>query len=167
MDQIELFSDPQRDAAIFLKDAAVEVVTKNELPIDALFVRENSGYCSIIFFDSVVLQIGGKLKKYISIPTSILRRLDNYRRFAGSDPYTKIFISDFSEAVNYAALAKCATQVVIDRLPVEFDCCSRYLQCSDAKSCTHPDKEFSLKCGYRKILKSGRIFYGESRNVNA
>lgn len=54
----------------------------------------------------------------------------------------------------------------IDRLPKEWDCCSRYLACSDAKQCVHPDPAFALGCGYRKILASGRIFYGANRNVD-
>ncbi len=167
MEQIELFSDPQKDAANFLKEAAAKIVKENELPLNKLFVRKNSGYYSVIFFDDVILQVGGKPKKYISIPTPILQRLNNYRHLAGNGKYTKFPIADFSEVANYESLAECAMQAVIDRMPVEFDCCSRYLECSDAKSCTHPDKEFSLKCGYRKILKSGRIFYGKNRNVNA
>ena len=46
-----------------------------------------------------------------------------------------------------------------------FDCCSRYLECSRAGHCIHPDFGFSMQCTYRQKLKSGRIFYGEKRNV--
>lgn len=53
----------------------------------------------------------------------------------------------------------------IDRMPKEWDCCSRYLACSNAGRCVHPDPAFALGCGYRKILASGRIYYGENRNV--
>lgn len=53
----------------------------------------------------------------------------------------------------------------IDRLPKEWDCCSRYMECSDAKRCVHPDPSQALKCGYRKILASGKIYYGVNRNV--
>ena len=54
----------------------------------------------------------------------------------------------------------------IGRLPKEWDCCSRYMAYSDARRCVHPDPAFALGCGYRKILASGRIFYGENRNVD-
>lgn len=30
----------------------------------------------------------------------------------------------------------------------------------------HPGKAVALECGYRKILASGRVFYGERRNVD-
>lgn len=46
-----------------------------------------------------------------------------------------------------------------------FDCCHRYLECSDAKECTHPDRDFSLCCSYRKMLKQGIIFYGKNRTI--
>lgn len=46
-----------------------------------------------------------------------------------------------------------------------FDCCSRYLACSEAGHCTHPDIMFAGQCTYRQKLRTGRIFYGEKRNV--
>jgi hypothetical protein len=46
-----------------------------------------------------------------------------------------------------------------------FDCCSRYMACSDARNCVHPSKEFSLSCSYRRAIKQGVIFYGVNRNV--
>ena len=46
-----------------------------------------------------------------------------------------------------------------------FDCCSRYLACSEAGHCTHPDIMFAGQCTYRQKLRTGRIFYGTERNV--
>ena len=54
----------------------------------------------------------------------------------------------------------------VGRLPKEWDCCSRYMECSDAKQCVHPEPSFALTCGYRKILASGRVYYGNNRNVD-
>ncbi len=56
---------------------------------------------------------------------------------------------------------------VIKRItpPTTFDICSRYMECSDLKTCVHPDKVFSLECRYREKLKKGIIFYGKNRNV--
>jgi len=47
-----------------------------------------------------------------------------------------------------------------------FGCCSRYIACSDAKSCTHEDLFFASACMYRKHLEAGRIFYGTNRNID-
>lgn len=52
---------------------------------------------------------------------------------------------------------------VIDSLPTDFGCCSRYLECSDAKKCVNPDKELALKCYYLKNLRKGLIFYGDNK----
>lgn len=54
----------------------------------------------------------------------------------------------------------------IDALQNEFECCSRFEECSNAKACIHPNPYLAVVCGYRKILKSGRIFFGENRTVD-
>ncbi|MCD8368587.1 MAG: hypothetical protein LUC48_11335 [Clostridiales bacterium] len=46
-----------------------------------------------------------------------------------------------------------------------YGCCSRYLECSDAKRCVHPDIMFAVQCAYRKNLMAGHIFYGKNANV--
>lgn len=46
-----------------------------------------------------------------------------------------------------------------------FGCCSRFVQCSDAKRCLHPNKLYSTACTYRHHLESGRIFYGNNKNI--
>lgn len=49
--------------------------------------------------------------------------------------------------------------------PNDFDCCCRVEQCSDARQCIHPNSALAVGCSYRKVLRSGRIFYGKNRNV--
>ena len=46
-----------------------------------------------------------------------------------------------------------------------FGCCSRYVACSDAKQCVHPDKNTAKACGYKKNLDLGKIFYGKNKNI--
>lgn len=46
----------------------------------------------------------------------------------------------------------------------QFGCCSRYEECSDAKTCIHPDVKFALGCQYRQNLMDGKIFYGKNAN---
>lgn len=47
----------------------------------------------------------------------------------------------------------------------ELDCCSRFLECSDALECVNPCKSRGIVCGYRKKLKKGIVFYGKNRNI--
>lgn len=49
---------------------------------------------------------------------------------------------------------------------IAFSCCSRYLECSNAKRCIHPDPLFSFCCFYNKNLKQGNIFYGKNATNN-
>ena len=69
------------------------------------------------------------------------------------------------EMVQQGAVFGAVLRDAINRTPKEWDCCSRYLECSDARKCVHPDPSFALACGYRKILASGKIYYGGNRNI--
>ena len=46
-----------------------------------------------------------------------------------------------------------------------FACCARYEECSEAKVCIHPNRLYSTACAYRKNLESGKIFYGNNKNI--
>ena len=47
----------------------------------------------------------------------------------------------------------------------KFGCCSKFIECSDARECVHENKIYSMGCMYRKNLDAGRIFYGKNKNV--
>ncbi len=61
-----------------------------------------------------------------------------------------------------AVFNKCFT----DSATESFGCCSRYLECSNEKKCVHPEKKEARGCMYKINLDSGRIFYGENRNID-
>ncbi len=48
--------------------------------------------------------------------------------------------------------------------PYFFDCCDRYMECSDALKCTNPDVIHSKGCNYRAKLEKGIVFFGKNRN---
>lgn len=47
-----------------------------------------------------------------------------------------------------------------------FGCCSKYEECSDAKTCLHNDLLYAKGCIYRQNLENGYIFYGNNRTNN-
>lgn len=47
-----------------------------------------------------------------------------------------------------------------------FGCCSKFVECSDAKKCLHENKLYSTSCIYRRNLENGKIFYGKNRNID-
>lgn len=113
------------------------------------------------------LRVRGK-QHYLSIPLSLADLIPEdapSKKPSKSEKYYRILITDEHPFSSYTSFLVKVVSETVNRYPKEWDCCSRYLECSDAKTCTHPDKAFALGCGYRKILSSGRVFYGENRNV--
>lgn len=109
--------------------------------------------------------------RYIELPQSAMDCVaDNFpenllQRQGKDGSFWRLDLGD-SPFAEYSDML-CKTVIsTINRLPKEWDCCSRYMECSNAKKCVHPDKSFALGCGYRKILAPGRVFYGENRNVD-
>lgn len=43
-------------------------------------------------------------------------------------------------------------------------CCSRYLECSNARHCVSDSVETRSKCAYNKNLQNGLVFYGKNAN---
>lgn len=80
--------------------------------------------------------------------------------------FIRVILQDTNVTPDLQHLICAVMKNTIDSIPREYDCCSRYLECSNAKHCIHPSSDFALGCGYRRILNSGRIFYGKNRNID-
>lgn len=138
---------------------------------DDLSYGKTESYTKVEFtgFTAFRLKLRGNVH-YISIPTVfkdlIPISFPTQRMNSESEQkYIRININhDYPVETYTEFLVKIAGETV-NRFPKEWDCCSRYMQCSDAKACIHPDRRQAIKCGYRKILHSGRIFYGKNRNI--
>lgn len=113
------------------------------------------------------IKIRGK-QHYISIPLSLADLIPvdaPSKKPTKSEKYYRVSITNEHSLESYIPFLVNIVSETVNRYPKEWDCCSRYLECSDAKTCVHPDKAFALGCGYRRILSSGRIFYGKNRNI--
>lgn len=104
-----------------------------------------------------------KKSNYIELHNSMLDivpvEIPVKKSISSEKKYFRINIDLENPKQKYSELLINATKATLDRWPKEWDCCSRFEKCSDAKACIHPDKEFALGCGYRKILNSGRNFF--------
>ncbi len=109
-----------------------------------------------------------KKTNYISVPLASKEAVENLapedQQLKSGQDFWRVNLEGISAESCSAALSE-VLRYTINRQPKEWDCCSRYLECSNAKKCVHPDEGFSLGCGYRKILASGKIYYGANRNV--
>ena len=122
---------------------------------------------SIVNFTAFRLHLRGKIH-YISVPKVFSDLIpDDFpqKQLKSDTKYTRILIDSKHPVESYTDFLVRITGETINRYPKEWSCCSRYLECSNAKTCIHPDKTLALACGYRKILNSGRVFYGKNRNI--
>lgn len=127
-------------------------------------LRKNKGYSSVYFNATLVarLHIRGK-DHYASIPQSWSDSLpEDVSVSQLKDGRTKIRKSDAERP----EVVRAIIHAMVLHFPKEYDCCSRFEECSDAKQCTNPDHASALGCGYRKILASGRVFCGKNRNID-
>lgn len=132
-------------------------------------ISVTSSYTAVMFGNLTAfrLKIRGK-QRYIFIPLSLADLIPEgtpKKKPSDKEKYWKILITDAHPLNSYKDFLVKVMAETVNRYPKEWDCCSRYLECSDAKTCVHPDKAFALGCGYRKTLSSGRIFYGKNRNI--
>lgn len=129
-----------------------------------------SGYTVVSFkkLTAFRLRIRGT-QHYISLPTVFSDLIPNSfptKKLSSEEKYIRLLIDEKHPLESYRNFLIQIAGETVNRSPKEWDCCSRYLECSNAKTCVHPDKSFALGCGYRKILNSGRIFYGKNRNID-
>lgn len=132
-------------------------------------ISATSSYTAVMFGNLTAfrLRIRGK-QCYISVPLTLADLIPNdapTKKASTSEKYCRVLISDEHPIDSYISFLINIVGETVNRYPKEWDCCSRYLECSDAMTCTHPDKAFALGCGYRKVLSSGRVYFGKNRNI--
>lgn len=76
----------------------------------------------------------------------------------------RIAIQTYEDILKYVPVLRAILERIC-RNHRDFGCCSRYEECSNAKTCIHPDPKFALGCWYHQNLIEGKIFYGENRNI--
>lgn len=80
-----------------------------------------------------------------------------------NDNYILVPINDIGDFRAFEPLFKHILDDILDNMPSDFGCCSRYEQCSDTGRCINPMLDLAAQCGYRKNLRRGRIFYGKNK----
>lgn len=132
--------------------------------------RFNTNYETILFCNVAIIRIKSKKKE----PTLELKIED--LKFYGLKDQVKLKTSDLlwaTASFNNEILTKILGNInkVFERCYLSeavepFGCCSRYEECSDKKTCIHPDIKLASGCYYKTNLEDGRIFYGKNRNID-
>lgn len=135
---------------------------------DLITIKHGKSYSSIWFGSLLAFRLCLRKNNYIEVSADLKDKVLQLGPLSEQKPVAGRFWRvnlDEDAIANNAAVLGDVVKATVDRTPKEWDCCSRYLDCSDAKGCVHPDKKVALLCGYRQVLNSGRIFYGKNRNV--
>ena len=130
----------------------------------------SSGYTVVKLenFTAFRLKLRGK-QQYILLPMVFSDLLeDDFHNVSlpSEGKYLRLPVDDQHPIASYKNFLIRVVGETVNRYPKEWDCCSLYEQCSNAKTCVHEDKKFALRCGYRKILNAGKVFYGKNRNID-
>lgn len=175
--QLDLFQKTRKESGLnrekdFLADIMPKLQevakSRNANPND-IKCKILDSYSSIYFRSSLVARIKLRGKKnYIGIPQRLFDAFPvgvQIERTSSEKNIPRVCFEKLNIVFALELLEKAAL-LAVERVPKEFDCCSRFEACSNAKVCVHPDPSFSMLCGYRKILKDGRIYYGKNRNID-
>lgn len=158
-----------------LKPCFLSVMERNGIPEESLTIVPMKSYYSVIIRDTyLVCRIRcSKQLRYISFRQLQPEQSDLIKPFCVSQTksekdsgFIRVNLSDSVSSSALEALMSTVMTNTVNSIPKVFDCCSRYMDCSNAKRCVHPNPDFALDCGYRRILNSGRVFYGENRNID-
>lgn len=173
-----------------------ELIEKWELPEKSLFLAQNIGRVShkitsysVCIYEpeypkipnrkidqsrnSVVMNIREKKDKLdLVIPVGQYNSVDHSVglecKQLKSDPNNiHVIIRKNDDALS--EFVKCHTEYRIEHYSSKastFGCCSKFIQCSDARKCLHENRLYSKACSYRIHLDAGEIFYGKNRNID-
>lgn len=125
-------------------------------------------YTNISFYNLSYIRVkDGPKVKYISIPRHLDYMLSHYKLPATeANRWYKIYLNNYNNISNLSALILeifdyCRAKTVGET----FGCCSRYVDCSDAKACIYENERWSKGCIYRKNIINKRIIYGRNATL--
>lgn len=175
MDQFDLFTDEPTEEWVYeaLKPALLSAIRYCNAGDDRLEIKSAKDYSSVYFRKQLAFRVFcrneqrffGVSNGYASLADPEIRELAvSDKKYNGFDKYP--FEPTNDGVQRFSAFFGAIIEAIIDSIQKEFDCCSRVEVCSNEKRCINPNSDLAVACGYRKIMKSGRIFYGKNRNVD-
>lgn len=143
-----------------------------DAPIESgiLTFEEQSNYSSVYFLDGKELFFKIRIRKksrHFAISEEFEDTLPKdtvISRSKSDEGRIRIALQSYEDILKYVDTF-CAVLSRLCRRHREIGCCGRYLQCSDAGKCVHPDPKVALSCWYQQNLRDGKIFYGKNRNI--
>lgn len=143
------------------------ILSNTNIDVELLELRENKTNVSLYYLSTMVFTIKiSKKLKYLSFHIrhrNLFNETFNISQIESDLLHFRVNIDKPSD------IFKMSEQLIeifyLISIPITFDICSRYMQCSDEKKCVHPDKLHAKECSYRRKLQDGIVFYGKNRNI--
>lgn len=171
MERKNVVSDEEYRIYQLLYPVISAVLDRNFISREFLQLKPANQYSSVLLQSVLICRICFRNKrKYIAVRNSALKLAALPAGFTeeqknADGEFCRLIFDTESDAKQLEEIVSEATQLTADSIPHDFDCCSHYIECSDAKRCVHPNSGFALDCGYRKKLAHGFIFYGQNRTI--
>lgn len=152
------------EASIFqeLLPTLEAVAKRSFLPAGGIKLTPGNSYSSVFAHGILVCRICWRKSKYISIKgePEQYQKLSPiaFEQKTTYGNFLNIPLKDHSEIASLLPLMEQVMQDMMNQIPKDFDCCSRFEECSAARACIHPNPEFAKQCGYRKKLANGIVF---------
>jgi hypothetical protein len=154
-----------------IRKSITNLLAELDLPREVSFNNKNvvkldqkKNHYSLVFIDKLLVRIVPKKTEYV------LEFQAEYEKFfteitVAPRKWVEIRLKELDEIIGLKHNIRKIFEYELKRTHGDpFGCCSRYLQCSDARKCIHEDFLVSLGCHYRINLLENRIFYGKNMN---
>lgn len=154
----------ETESALFLEllPLFTAVANRNFLPPTGISLLPGGDYSSVFAYGLLICRICWRRKKYIAVKGTPEQYPDisalEYEQKKNSEGFLNLLLHNPGDVSALLPILEQAMQDAVDLIPKDYDCCSRFEQCSAARACIHPDKEFAKGCGYRKKLAHGIVF---------
>ncbi len=146
------------------------LLSANNIDTVPASMNENKTDYSIKYKNNVIFKIKKDNSDYVFIKNDYTDEIFNFyeQSFCKSfSAFTGVPIdlkSDFTESFSFLLLLIVKKILGLTTYD-EFGCCSKYLECSNAKKYLHPNEINYMGCQYKRNLENGRIFYGINKNI--
>jgi hypothetical protein len=153
------------NAYALLEGRLQELLVAWRLPADCIYTATNKDTFVVKFNDRVLWRMRFKPKvHYISIREQFIPLLpDGTEHSKPSQGFVRLPAEGPEDIQRYTDLLLQITEKTILSVKADFDCCARYEACSDAGHCVGLSP---ATCGYNRVLRSGKIYYGKNRNID-
>lgn len=154
--------------AVAIGDALTEVV-RNERFTQYIGVTVNSDNTVSIRAKTILIakvKLHGQ-KRYMEVQNKYMSFFvgTNGQSVEERGTWSRISVKNLEDVLDLMQQLSEVYMLVLSELGGEsFGCCARYIECSDAGKCVHPDYFTSLACLYKRNLDNGRVFYGKNQN---